>query len=270
MKQTLLLVLTVCAALAQVTDESPWQALDAGLKDTNPARRISAVLAMSVVKPQPRPVALLEGMITDKDLGVRQAVCATLGDMKSTASVKMLKQALEDKAPEVIFAAARALYSMNDPAGREVLTGVLLGEQKDSSGFMTTSIRDAKLKLRDPKALLLIGVNQAAALLGPVGAGVPLAEQLLKDGQASGKTIAALLLATDTSVESKTAIRQALSDKNWTVRAAATRAVALRGLGEDYPDLKALLDDKREEVKYAAAAAMIRLKQGGVKQAAAK
>jgi HEAT repeat protein len=247
--------------LGVTPDERAWQTLQRGLEDGNPAKRITAVFALSVVKPQPRPVKMVESMLQDKDFGVRQAACATLGEIRARTSIPLLRAALEDRAPEVVFAAAKALYSMGDATGRDVLTEILLGDQKGASGFVSSSLRDAKLKLHDPKALLLVGVNQAAALLGPFGAGVPIAEQLLKDGQASGKTIAALLLVTDSSVESRDAFRLALNDRNWTVRVAATRAIALRGIREFYADMASLLDDKREEVTYAAAAAMIRLKQ---------
>ncbi|MES1257378.1 MAG: HEAT repeat domain-containing protein [Acidobacteriota bacterium] len=267
MKSLFLLSAGAALVFAQPTVESAWQTLDAAMKDGNPAKRIAAVVAMSVVKPQAKPVALIEGMLEDGDLGVRQAACNTLGDIRSRASIPQLRKMLDDKAPEVIFASAKALYLMGDPAGREVLSEVLLGEQKGASGFVSTSIRGAKLKLHDPKALLLIGVNQAAAFLGPAGAGVPVAEELLKDGQASGKTVAALLLATDTTAESRAAVRAALSDKNWTVRAAALRAIALRDLTELYADAALLLDDKRDEVKDSAAAAMIRLRQGPARRA---
>ena len=255
----------------QTPDERPWNTIEGGLKDGNPAKRIAAVVAMSVVKPQPRPVKMIESMLQDKDLGVRQSACTTLGNINSRSSVPLLENAVEDKAPEVVFAAAKALYAMGNPTGRQVLTEILLGDQKDASGFVTTSIRGAKLKLHDPKALLLLGVNQAAGLLGPMGAGVPVAEQLLKDSQSSGKTVAALLLATDTSPESGNAVKVALGDKNWTVRAAAARAVALRDIAAVLSGpLLALLDDKRDEVTYSAAAAMIRLKQPGVKRAVTK
>jgi HEAT repeat protein len=270
MTRIFLLLLTAACLYGQAPDERPWGAIESGLKDSNPAKRIAAVIAMSVVKPQPRPVKLIESMLQDKDLGVRQSACTTLGNIDSRGSIPLLESALEDKAPEVVFAAAKALYGMGNPAGRLVLTEVLLGDQKDASGFVTTSIRGAKLKLHDPKALLLLGVNQAAGLLGPMGAGVPIAEQVLKDSQASGKTVAALMLATDTAAESRNAVKLALGDKNWTVRAAAARAVALREIGEYYTDVTALLDDKRDEVTYSAAAALIRLKQPGAKRPVAK
>jgi HEAT repeat protein len=256
-----LLLLASGCLFAESPENRAWTTLDSGLKDGNPAKRVAAVLAMSEMKPQPRPVKMIEAMLQDKDFGVRQAACSTLGDMKARASIPALEAAVEDKAPEVVFAAAKALYAMGEATGRDILIEILLGDQKGSSGFVSTSIRDAKLKLHDPKALLLVGVNQAAGLLGPMGAAVPVTEQLLKDSQSSGKTIAALLLATDKSAASKNAVKLALADKNWTVRAAACRAIALRGMGEFYGDLATLLDDKRHEVTYSAAAAMIRLKQ---------
>ena len=122
-------------------------------------------------------------------------------------------------------------------------------------------MRDAKLKLHDPKALLLIGVNQSAGLLGPFGVSVPIAEMLLKDKDASAKTAAILLLSNDTNEASKEAVRSALTDKNWTVRVAAARAVGSRDIQPYYDDVVAMLDDKREEVRYAASATVIRLKQ---------
>jgi HEAT repeat protein len=150
---------------------------------------------------------------------------------------------------------------MNDPAGRAVLAAVLNGDRPDSSGLISSSMRDAKLKLHDPKALLLIGVNQSAGLLGPFGVSVPIAEMLMKDKEASAKTAAILLLSNDTSESSKEAVRTALSDKNWTVRAAAARAAGNRDISAFFDDIVPMMDDKREEVRYAASATVIRLKQ---------
>jgi len=270
MMKTFWAVLLSAGMIFGQTDLHPaWDTLDVGLKDGNPAKRIAAVISMSVVRPQARAVSTIEAMLDDKDMGVRQAACTTLGDIRSRGSIPKLRAALEDKAPEVIFAAAKALYAMNDPMGREVLEEVLAGEQKGSSGFVTNSLRDARLKMHDPKAMLLVGVNQAAGLLGPFGMGVPIAEQLLKDSQASGKTVAALLLATDKTEQSKEAVKQALDDKNWTVRVAALRAVGLRDLTGLYSNVNALLEDKRDEVRYAAASTMIRLKQPAAARRAA-
>jgi HEAT repeat protein len=255
----ILFVVAATAAFAQTP--APYDVLTQGTVDSNPAKRIGALIAMGVIHPEPKAVALIEGMLADKDYGTRQAACSTLGEMKSRASIPKLHEALDDKAPEVVFAAARSLYAMGDPAGRAVLIGVLDGDRSNSSGLVSSSLRDAKLKLHDPKALLLIGVNESAGLLGPFGVGVPIAETIMKDKEASGKTAAALLLATDTTIASRDAIKEALSDKNWTVRVAAARAVGVRDLKFFYDDVAPMLSDKRDEVRFAAAATMIRLKQ---------
>lgn len=245
----------------QTSNEVAWRILDYGLHDGNPIKRRQAVLVMGFLRPASRPVAALEASLHDKDAGVRQAACATLEEMKARTAIPKLQEALADPVPEVVFAAAKALYNMGDPTGRQVMTAVLLGEQSDASGFLTSSMRAMKLKLHDPKALLMMGVNESAGLAGPFGIGVPLAEGLLKDNQASGQTVAALLLATDHTQESEAALKQALRDKNWTVRAAAARAIGMRDATNLYDELSRLLTDKREEVEFSAAAAVIRLKQ---------
>lgn len=246
---------------AQTPDEVAWRILENGVHEGNPIKRRQVVLAMNLVLPGARPVALIEEALADKDAGVREAACATLGEIKSRTSIPKLQTAISDAVPEVTFAAAKALYNMGDPAGTAALTEVLLGEHADSSGFVSGSIRSMKLKLHDPKALLLLGVNEGAGLAGPFGMGVPIAEGLLKDNQASGKTVAALLLATDRSPESLDALRKALEDKNWTVRTAAVRAIGKRNATTLYDNVAMLLDDKRDEVQYSTAAAVIRLKQ---------
>lgn len=255
--------LTATCIFGQTPDKTAWQILDHGVHDTNPIKRKQAVLAMSLLRPQPRPVALIEEALADKDAGVREAACATLGVIQSRASIPKLKMALDDAVPEVIFAAAKALYNMNDPAGRVVITAVLLGDQADASGFVAGSIRSMRLKLHDPKALMMMGIKEGAGFAGPFGMGVPLAEGVLKDNQASGKTVAALLLATDRSPETLEILKTALTDKNWTVRVAAARAVGTRDATVLYDSVAMLLDDKRDDVEFTAAAALIRLKQPG-------
>jgi HEAT repeat protein len=259
----LLIFLAACLPLvAQEPLDHAWQILNKGLHDSNPAKRVQAVNAMGIMRPQPKSVGLVESAFEDKDYSVRQAACGALGQMKSRASMPKLREALNDKAPEVVFAAAKALYDLGDPTGREVLTAVLLGDQADTSGFFKSSMHDMRAKMHDTKGLVLVGVKEGAGVfLGPAGAGIGVAEGLLKDANASGKTVAAALLAEDKHPEAVKAIREGLNDKNWTVRAACARALAMAGRAEAYKDIAALLDDKKEEAQYSAAAAVIRLKQ---------
>ena len=83
----------------------------------------------------------------------------------------------------------------------------------------------------------------------------------MKDANASGKTVAAAMLAEERNPEALKAIRQGLNDKNWTVRAACARVLALAGRTDALKEISELLYDKRDEVEYSAAAAVIRLKQ---------
>src|ERR1700712_4374298 len=96
------LFITAACVFAQTPDETAWRVLDHGVHDTNPLKRKQAILAMSLLRPQARPVALLEGALADKDAGVREAACATLGEIKSRASIPKLQGALSDTVPEVI------------------------------------------------------------------------------------------------------------------------------------------------------------------------
>jgi HEAT repeat protein len=250
-------------------DERAWNVLDQGVHDTNPLKRRQAVLALGLLQAQPRATALAEGALNDKDVDVRVAACGSLAQTKSLTSVPKLQMALTDPSPEVIFAGAKALYDLGDPTGGQVLSAILLGDQPDSSGFVSSGVRDMKHKMHDPKALMLLGVSAGVGFAVPGGGvGVAGAEGLMKDSQASGKTIAALMLATDHTPDSIGALNAGLLDKNWTVRAASTKAIGLRGTeglgaGEAdilYDNVLLLLDDKAWQVQYAAAATLIRLK----------
>ena len=253
--------LTALCLYGQTPDEVAWQIIDNGAHDGNPIKRRQAILALSLVQPTPRPVDLLVKSLDDKDATVREAAAATLGEIKARTAIPQLRMAVADSVPEVTFAAAKALYNMGDQTGIDVMMAVLLGQQSDASGFVSGSIRAMKLKLHDPKALMMVGIQEGAGIAGPFGMGVPIAEGLLKDNQASGKTVAALLLATDRSQKSLDALKEALVEKNWTVRAAASRAIAKRNATQLYDNVAMLLDDRREEVQFSAAATLIRLKQ---------
>jgi HEAT repeat protein len=253
----------------QTPHERAWKVLDQGLGDTNPLKRKQAVLAIGLLQSDPKAVTLAEAALTDKDVNVRGAACDTLAQVKSRSSIPKLQTALDDNAPEVIFAAARALYQLGDPMGQQTLSAILLGDQPDSSSFMTKSVRELKHKMHSPKAMLELGVKAGAGIAVPGGGlGVAGAEGILGDSQASGKTIAALLLATDHSPDSFMALNAGLTDKNWTVRAASAQALGLRGFkgvgassaAAVMDGVQALLDDKQYQVQYAAAATLIRLK----------
>jgi len=63
----------------------------------------------------------LTHMLNDPDVGVRVAVVTSLSEQKAPDAIDALKKAPRDRIPEVSFAAAKALYHLDDPAGKEAL-----------------------------------------------------------------------------------------------------------------------------------------------------
>ena len=81
-----------------------------------------------------------------------------------------------------------------------------------------------------------------------------------KDNTSPVLAAAALTLAKDPDPKSGQALASsAAENKSWIVRAAALNAMALRGETSLLPAAEAQLEDPKEEVRYSAAAAVIRL-----------
>jgi HEAT repeat protein len=125
--------------------------------------------------------------------------------------------------------------------------------------------------MHDPKALALIGLNEASgAFLGPFSLGVSMVEEYAKGGGTSVQALCAQLLSSDRDHETVEELTWALGDKNWTVRAAAARAVAkLDGRRALTPLKNMMLNDKSRPARFAAAAAVIRLSGASTKGSAA-
>jgi HEAT repeat protein len=172
-----------------------------------------------------------------------------------------LQKALDSDVPEVSFAAAKALWTLQEPAGREALISVLSGETKTSSGFITRQKRDALRMLHTHKTAFLFEISQGANL-APVpglGAGVSSVQGILSDASVSGRAATALMLGTDPDPRVLQALRDALEDKDWSVRAAAVHSIALRNNPALEADLIPLFDDKKEAVRTRAAGGYLRL-----------
>lgn len=81
-----------------------------------------------------------------------------------------------------------------------------------------------------------------------------------KDNTSPVLAAAALTLAKDPDPKSGEALATtAAENKSWIVRAAALNSMALRGEISLLPAAQAQLEDPKEEVRYSAAAAVIRL-----------
>ena len=231
------------------------------LEDKNPDTRKHAVQSLGLVSPEEPYLSQLEGMLADKDVEVRLATVTSLMDLKNERTISVLRKALDSDVPEVSFAAAKALWTLNDPAGHEALLAVLSGETKASSGFITTHKREALRMLHTPKVLFLFALQQGAnfAPVPGLGAGVSSLQGILADQTVSGRAATALLLSTDTDPQVLLALQDALIDKDWSVRAAAVHAIAVRNDPALEKYLLPLFGDKNEAVRVRAAAGYLRL-----------
>jgi len=244
--------------------------LNDALADKNPDTRKEAVEALSLVTLREPYLGQVKLMLDDKDVDVRLAAITSLVDLKNKDTAAALRKSLDDEVPEVSFAAAKALFALNDPAGRDDLVAVLSGETKTASGFLTKQKRDALRMLHTPKTLFTFAVMQGIRMapVPGVGEGVSSLQGILSDPSVSGRAATALMLSHDRSPEVLTALRDALTDKDASVRAAAVHALALRDNPALTPELAPLVDDKKEAVRLRAAAACLRLES--IKPAAAK
>ena len=179
--------------------------------------------------------------------------------MNSRRSIPVLRRVLEDSSPAARFAAAKSLWQLGDHSGREILTDILQGDSSPSDGVIKSNLKDANKKLHNPKELAFAGMNAASGLLGPFSYGITMAGQFATDRSASARALSASLLASDHSPASVRELRDALQDKNTAVRAAAAKALGQHPCRSVIEDLHSLLDGDKDEVKYMAAASLLRI-----------
>ena len=258
---TCVLSLVLASRISAVTDAECSDMLRQALAARNPETRTMAVVALSLAAIGDPMQARLEEMLEDKDVGVRLAVVASLAEVKTKRATAALHQALNDDVPEVSFAAAKALWSLHDPAGKQALLAVLQGESKTASNFFSTQKRDALRMMHTPRTTFLYALRQGVGFI-PVpglGEGISSMQQILTDPGVSGRATAALLLGTEKDPATLDALKDALYDKDFRVRAAAVHSLALQNNPALKKELEPLIEDDREEVRLRAAAACLRL-----------
>jgi HEAT repeat protein len=231
------------------------------LESKNPDTRQAGVVALSLAATDTGLLNELAGMLEDKDVQVRVAVVTGLSENKTRAATAQLRKALRDPVPEVSFAAARALYSRGDPEGRDALLSVLSRETRPASGFISSEMRTAMRMMHTPRTTFLYALRQGLGFvpLPGFGEGVASMQALLSDPGTSGRASAALLLGKDRDPATVDALKDALYDRDWHVRAAAVHAVALQNNPAFKPDLDRVTLDDKEEVRLRAAAGWLRL-----------
>lgn len=235
--------------------------LGAGLGDKNPDVRKQAVAALGLIGPREPYLSQINNAISDKDVYVRLAAVASLVDLKDKGTADILDKALHDSAPEVSFAAAKALFGLDDPRGRAALLAILQGEAKTQSGFLTAEKRDTLRLVHIPKGMMLFAIKSGIgfAPVPGLGAGVSSLQEIMADSGVSGRATTAVLLANDPSPQVLDGLKEALNDKDPSVRAAAVHAIAARNDPSLMPLLLPQFDDAKEAVRLRAAAGYLRL-----------
>jgi HEAT repeat protein len=243
------------------TDQQCTDILQQALSSKNPDTRLQAVVALSLAFDRSPLMPLLIGMADDKDVPVRLTVVASLADVRTKEAREALHKALQDPVPEVSFAAAKALWSLNDPAGELALLSVVEGESKTASNYLTAERRRALRMMHTPTTTFLFAVRQGIGFvpLPGLGQGIASMQALLTDPGISGRAAAVLMIGKDKDPMLMPALRDALHDKNWTVRAAAVHAIAIRDTPALKADLAPMLDDEKEGVRLRTAAGWLRL-----------
>jgi len=243
------------------TNERCNDMLRQALENKNPDTRKQAVVALSLAATRDPVFARLEGMLEDKDVQVREAAVASLAEAKTPSARAALRQALADDVPEVSFAAAKALWAMHDPAGEQALLAVLQRQSKTASSYFSKQKRDAMRMMHTPRVLFLFAFRQGMGFvpLPGFGQGIGSMQALLTDPGVSGRATAALLLGKDKGPATLDALKDALLDMDWSVRAAAVHSLALRDDPALKPELESLLDDNKEPVRLRAAVGVLRL-----------
>src|SRR5579871_719862 len=104
--------------------------LENGLQSKNPEVRKQAVQSLALLGGWEPYQSRIEAMLQDKNANVRVATVMSMLVGPSDNTIAVLNGALKDPAPEVSFAAAKALFVLNDPAGEMALIAVMNGDVK--------------------------------------------------------------------------------------------------------------------------------------------
>ncbi len=241
--------------LAQTPVDRSWSILDSGVGDKGTDTRVKAVHALGLITNNAKAQHMAEKALSDPKPEVQAAGADALGQMGAKSSAPKLIEALKTKDSAVVFAAANALYVLNDPRAYEIYYAVLTGERKSGEGLVESQLK----MIKDPKALAQIGFEAGVGFIPFGGLGLSVFRTATKDDTSPVRAAAAQKLIRDSDPKTSDALMKTASDNKWMVRAAIVDAIAKRGDPRLLKALWPLLDDNNETVKFTAAAAILRL-----------
>ena len=252
-------------AVAQLTGRPENDArtvLKAGAGEREPDARREVAIALSLISARDASARLLETLAQDKDHLVREAAIASIGELGDRSRLKLVKSALDDEVPEVVFTAARALHRLDPAQGRPILLSILQKETAAESSFVRGQLRTLSRRMKTPRSALAFAFQHGVGFipLPGLGAGYSAMSSMLLDSDFSARAYALTVLANDRRHDSVvTVLVESLSDEDWSVRAAAVQALAARGRPGIRSELVPLFADGNRKVRYRAGAAYLRL-----------
>ena len=246
--------------------EASWTRLTNGLTGTkNTDMRIAAISGLSLLGGHPRAEKLIHDTLNDPDIDVRLSAIVAAGEMAKDGSRNLaneVRNLLNDTDPKVAFTAASTLWKLDDPSGEDILMAVAQGERSGDYSFWKGSKHNATRTLHSPAALAKIAAQQSMVILvPPVGIGMG-AYGYLKSTGASPQVVSITQIAKEHTDPVKQALIEASKTKDTGARLAAAEAL-VKFRGDDVREaLRNLLTDSKDNVRFTASAAYIRVASG--------
>ena len=251
-----LLLTAVATGVPQASSDKAWTVLQAGLSNRNTDNRTVATRLLGGLTKNAQAQDLALKALSDNRPEVRAAGAEALGNMQAKSAIPQLQNLVQtEQDAGVTIAAGRALVALGDPLGYAVYYAILTGERKSGAGLFENQRR----MLSDPKRIATFGFEQGVGFIPFGGLTLGVFRSLRRDDVSPIRAASAEVLITDPDPRTTEALKRAVADNSWVVRAAAIDALGKRNDASVIPALEPALDDGREAVSYAAAAAIIRL-----------
>jgi HEAT repeat protein len=232
-----------------------WDMLLAGAHGSNLDKRANAIQALGLDAGDPAAVRWAEDAVEDREAYVRAAAAKALGALGSTESIPKLQNLLTDKHISVALAAGHALVQLHSNSGYDVYYSLVVGARKGRNSLVTEELN----QMKTPERAIRFAFDQGIGFLPYGGYGREALHAWKKRSTAPTRAAAARELAGDPDPRSGEALSKIVSDKDWTVRAAALEAIAKRGDATLLVDIVPAMSDRKDIVRYSAAAAVLRL-----------
>jgi HEAT repeat protein len=232
-----------------------WNMLVEGAHGSNMDKRANAIQALGLDSEDPAAVQLAEDALGDKEAYVRAAAAKALGPLGSAESVPKLQNLLTDKDISVALAVGHALVQLKSNSGYDIYYSLVVGVRKGRTSPITEEIN----QMKTPSRAVRFAFDQGVGFLPYGGYGMEALHAWKERSTAPTRAAAARELAGDPDPRSGQALAKAVSDKDWSVRAAAIEAIAKRGDPALLVDIVPAMSDRKDVVRYSAAAGVLRL-----------